>query len=162
MEQAEEALHKLYDEGFPLKHVSIVAQHPAGGQGIHGWITTGEDLTPYGAATGAWVGGLLSLLVGAAILWIPQVGSLLVVGRLAGLLLASVEGALAGAAAGSFLGALANWGVAEEHILDYEKQVQGGNYLVIVHGDAEEIAQAHAVLQGTTAGKLHLHASTKV
>src|SRR5262245_58371896 len=114
MEQAEEALNKLHDAGFPLKHVSIVAQHPTGGQGMHGWITTGEDLTPYGAAAGAWVGGLLSLLIGVAFLWIPQVGSLLIVGRLAGLLLAGVEGALAGAAAGSFLGALANWGVAEE------------------------------------------------
>ena len=157
MEQAEAAFHKLHDAGFPLKHVSIVAQNLTGGQGVHGFITTGEDLTPHGAVTGAWAGGLLSLLVGAAFLWIPHFGPLLVVGRLASLLLTGVEGALAGAATGSFLGALANWGIAEEHILDYEKQVQGGKYLVIAHGDAEEAALAHSILRDTAAGELHMY-----
>jgi uncharacterized membrane protein len=81
-----------------------------------------------------------------------------VAGRLAALLFAGVEGALAGAATGGLLGALANWGIAEEHILEYERHLQGGKYLVIAYGTAEEVEHAHAILQGTAAGELRLHA----
>jgi len=160
MEQAEEAVHTLDHAGFPVKHVSIVTQNLASDKAIHGYITPGDDLTPRGAATGAWVGGLVSVLVGVAFLWLPGFGPLLVVGRLAALLLAGVEGALIGAASGSFLGALASWGIAEEHILDYEKQVRNGRHMVIAYGTDEEVAQAHAILQGTAAEALRVHTNT--
>jgi uncharacterized membrane protein len=162
MAQAEAAVHALDQAGFPVKHVSIVTQNLASDNTMHGYITPGEDLTPRGAATGAWVGGLLSLLIGSAFLWVPGFGPLLVVGRLAALLLTGVEGALVGAATGSLLGALANWGIAEEHILDYEQQVKGGKHLVIAYGTAEEVEQAHAILQGTKAAALRIHADAGV
>src|SRR6266446_6300424 len=123
--QAEEAVHTLDRAGFPVKHVSIVTQNLASDQTMHGSLTPGAALIPRDAATGAWVGGLLSLLVGVAFFWVPGFGPL-VVGRLASLLLLGAEGALVGATAGSFLGTLANWGMTEEHIRDYEQQVQGG------------------------------------
>src|SRR5215471_13542401 len=156
IEQAEEAVHKLDREGFPIKHVSIVTQNLA--KSPHGFITPEDDLTKRGTVTGAWIGGLCSLLVGAAFLWIPGVGPLLVAGRLAALLFAGVEGALAGAATGGLLGALANWGIAEEHILEYESHLRGGKYLVIAYGTAEEVEQAHAILEGTAVEELRLHA----
>lgn len=162
MAQAEEAVHRLERAGFPVKHISIVTQNLASDKTTHGYITPGDDLTVHGAATGAWVGGLLSLLMGAAFLWIPGFGPLLVVGRLAALLLAGVEGTMVGAATGSLLGALANWGIAEEHILDYEKQLRAGKHLVIAYGTAEEVAKAHAILWGTDVEALHTHASTSV
>jgi hypothetical protein len=43
------------------------------------YITPGDDLTPRGAAIGAWMGGLLSVLTGAAFLWVPGFGPLLVI-----------------------------------------------------------------------------------
>jgi hypothetical protein len=162
MAQAEEAVHTLDQAGVPVKHVSIVTQSLTSDQTLHGYITPGDDLTPRGAATGAWMGGLLSLLIGAAFLWVPGFGPLVVLGRLATLLFIGVEGTLMGAATGSLLGALANWGIAEEHILDYEQQVQGGKHLVIAYGTAEEVAQAHAILQGTAVGALHVHAGAGV
>ena len=161
MAQAEEAVYTLAQAGFPVKHVSIVTQSLASDKTIHGYITPGDDLTPRGAATGAWMGGLLSVLIGAAFLWVPGFGPLLVLGRLATLLLAGVEGALLGAATGSFLGALANWGIAEEQILDYAQQVQSGKHVVIAYGTAEEVAQAQAILQGTAVGAVRVHAGTR-
>jgi heat induced stress protein YflT len=158
MAQAEEAVHTLDQAGFPVKHVSIVAQSLASNKTIHGYITPGDDLTPRGAAIGAWMGGLLSVLIGAVFLWVPGFGPLLVLGRLGTLLLTGVEGALLGAATGSLLGALANWGIAEEHILDYEQQVKSGKHLVIAYGTAEEVAKAHAILQGTAVGAVRIHA----
>jgi hypothetical protein len=162
MAQAEEAVHTLDQAGFPVKHVSVVTQNLASDKATHGYITPGDDLTPHGAATGAWVGGLCGVLIGSAFLWVPGFGPLLVVGRLAALLLAGVEGTLAGIGAGALLSALKNWGIAEEHIFDYEKQVQGGKHLVIAYGTAEEVAKAHAILQGTAAGTLRVHAGTSV
>ena len=162
MAQAEEAVHTLDQAGFPVKHVSVVTQNLASDKATHGYITPGDDLTPHGAATGAWVGGLCGVLIGSAFLWVPGFGPLLVVGRLAALLLAGVEGAMMGAATGSLLGALVNWGIEEEQILDYEQQVQGGKHLVIAYGTAEAVAQAHAILQGTAAGALRVHAGSGV
>jgi hypothetical protein len=162
MAQAEAAVHTLDQAGFPVKHISIVTQNLASDQTTHGYITPGDDLSPRGATTGAWVGGLSSLLIGAAFLWVPGFGPLVVLGRLATLLFIGVEGALMGAATGSLLGALANWGIAEEHILDYEQQVQSGKHLVIAYGTAEDVERAHVILQGTNAGALRVHASTSL
>lgn len=155
--QAEWAVHKLDHEGFPLRQVSVVTQNLGSGTGTHGFISVGEDRTKHSAVTGTWVGGLFGLLIGAAFLWVPGFGPLLVAGRLAALLLAGIEGALAGAATGSLLGALANWGVAEEHIFDYEKKVKSGKYLVIAYGKPDEVTHAYAILQETEASELRLH-----
>ena len=162
MAQAEEAVHTLDHAGFPVKHISIVTQNLVSDRTMHGYIMPGDDLTPRGAAAGAWLGGLCSVLIGAAFLWGPGFGPLLVLGRLAALLLAGVEGACVGAATGGLLGALVSWGIAEEHIVDYAQQVQGGKHLVIAYGTAADVAQAHAILQDTHAGAMDLHASTRV
>ena len=162
MAQAEEAVHRLDRAGFPVKHISIVTQDLTSDNTTHGYIMPGDDLAVRGAVTGAWIGGLVSLLIGSAFLWLPGFGPLLVIGRLAALLVAGVEGTMLGAAAGSLLGSLANWGIAEEHILDYEKQLRAGKHLVIAYGTAEEVDKAHAILQETDASALHLHTSTSV
>lgn len=162
MAQAEAAVYTLAQAGFPVTRISIVTRNRVRDQITHGSITPGDDFTPRGAAAGAWVGGLLSVLTSAAFLWIPGFGPLLVLGRLAALLLVGVEGTVMGAATGSFLGALANWGIAEEQSLDYGQQVQGGKHLVIASGTAEDVAQAHAILQGTAVGALHVHAGAGV
>jgi hypothetical protein len=160
--QAEWAVHELDHKGFPMQQVSIVTQNLGSDTGTHGFITAGEDRTKHGAVTGTWVGGLFGLLMGAAFLWVPGFGPLLVAGRLAVLLLAGIEGALAGAATGGLLGALVNWGIAEEHIFDYEKMVKRGKYLVIAFGNPEQAANAHAILQGTEAKELRLHTGARV
>ena len=56
--EAEEAVHTLDQAGFPVKHVSIVTQNLASDKTMHGYITPGDDLTPRGAATGAWVAAI--------------------------------------------------------------------------------------------------------
>lgn len=162
MTQAEEAVQTLDHAGFPVTHISLVTQNLAHDQATHGAIMPGDDLTPGGAATGAWVGGLVGLLIGSACLWVPGFGPLLVVGRFAALLLAGVEGTLAGIAAGSFLSALKSWGIAEEHLFDYEKQVQTGKHLVIASGTPEEVEHAYALLQSTAADALRVHVGTRL
>jgi Protein of unknown function (DUF1269) len=160
MAQAEGAVHKLDEAGFPITHVSIVSQNLQSEKEVVGYVTV-ADMAQRGLITGAWAGGLVSLLAGVAFLWIPGFGPLVVAGRLASLLLGvlgGVEGAVFGAAYGGVLGTLAGWGVSKEHIYKYEEHVRAGKHLVIVHGNAEEVVHARSILQDTRATVLHVHA----
>lgn len=158
MPEAEEAVRTLDRGGFPIRQVSIVAQDLESEKEVHGYITTG-DVVKSGAGTGAWVGGLFGLLIGAAFIWVPGFGSLVIAGPLAAALMGGIEGALAGAAGGGVLGALVGWGVSKEHILKYEETLKGGKYLVIAHGSAEDVAKARNILQGTAASEVNVHAA---
>jgi hypothetical protein len=162
MAQAEGAVHKLDEASFPIAHVSIVSQNLQSEKEVVGYITV-EDIAKKGLTTGAWAGGLLGLLTGAAFLWIPGFGPLIVAGRLASSLLgvlSGMEGAVIGAAYGGALGALAGWGIAQEHLFKYEEHVRAGKHLVIVHGKPEEVARAHSILQDTKPATLDVHAET--
>ena len=85
MAEAERAVRKLDETGFPIAHVSIVSQNLQSEKAVVGYITV-EDIAQKSLTTGAWAGGLLSMLAGAAFLWIPGFGQLVVAGRLASLL----------------------------------------------------------------------------
>jgi hypothetical protein len=159
MPQAEEAVRKLNQGGFPITRVSIIAKDLISEKEVHGFITAG-DLAKGGVETGAWVGGLFGLLVGAAFIWVPGFGPLVVAGPFAAMLLAGVEGVIAGAAAGGLLGALLGWGVSKKHIIKYEEHLKGGKYLVIAHGSADQVSTAHHLLADSGALELTVHAET--
>lgn len=156
MPLAEEAVRALDKGGFPIRQISVVARDLQSEKQVHGYVTAG-DLAKGGAATGAWMGGLFGLLVGAAFIWVPGFGPLLVAGPLAALLLGGIEGALAGAAGGGVMGALLGWGVSNKHILKYEEHVKGGKYLVIAHGSRDQVQIAHDILLHTDVEDLNVH-----
>jgi hypothetical protein len=156
MPEAEEAVHMLDKGGFPIRQVSIVAQDMESEKVVHGYVTTG-DIARSGAGTGAWLGGLFGLLAGAAFVWVPGFGPLLVAGSFASMLLGSIEGVMAGAAGGGLLAALVGWGVSKQHVIRYEEHLKGGKYLLMAHGSADEVMRAHTILQGTGAAELTRH-----
>ena len=96
--QAEEAVRRLHQGGFPIKQISIVGQNTEHERDVQGYVTV-EDVTKEGAGAGALVGGLSGLLTVVAFIWIPGFGRLLVAGPMATALLgllAGIEGAVAG------------------------------------------------------------------
>ena len=157
MPQAETAVRKLNEGRFPIAHVSIIAKALVSEKEVHGFITAG-DLAKGGAEPGAWVGGLFGWLVGGAFIWVPGFGPLMVAGPFAAMLLAGVEGVVAGAAAGGLLGALLGWGVSKKHIIKYEEHLKGGKYLVIAHGSADQVGAARNLLANSGALELTVHA----
>lgn len=157
MSEAEEAIKSLDKGGFPVQQVSIITQNFESEKVVHGYVTAG-DVVRTGADTGAWVGGLFGLLVGAAFIWVPGFGPLLVAGSFASVLLGSMEGVVAGAASGGVLGSLVGWGVSKKHILKYEEELKAGKYLLIAHGSAEEVARAQNILKGSGAAEVTQHA----
>jgi hypothetical protein len=156
MDAAEEAVRQLGQGGFPIQHVSILAQDLGSESKIHGFVTS-CDVAKSSARTGAWVGGIFGLLTGAAFLWVPGVGPLVVAGSLASLLLGGLEGAVAGAAVTGLLGWLTSLGISKQHILKYEQSVKAGKYLVIAHGGPDDVAKAKQILAGTNPAELNVH-----
>src|SRR5262245_36765778 len=156
IDQAEEAVQKLGQGGFPIQHVSIIAKDLGTEKKIHGFVTS-CDVAKGSARTGAWVGGIFGLLVGAAFLWVPGVGPLIVAGSLSSALLGGVEGAVAGAAVSGVFGWLASLGISKQHILKYEESVKAGQYLVIAHGSPDDAKKARGILAETRPAELNFH-----
>ena len=154
--EAEAAIRRLDQADFPINQVSIIGQDLKCEKDIQGYVTAG-DVAKTGAVTGAWVGGLFGLLIGAAFVWVPGFGPLIVAGPFAAAMLGGVEGAATGAAGAGLLGALIGWGVSHKHILKYEDHLRGGRYLVVVHGDHEDVKSAHEVLAHTDPESLDMH-----
>jgi hypothetical protein len=153
---AEEAVRQLGQEGFPIQHVSIIATNLGSEKKVHGFVTS-CDVAKSAARTGAWVGGIFGLLVGAAFIWVPGVGPLVVAGSLASALLGGVEGATAGAALSGVLGWLTSLGISRQHILKYEESLKAGQCLVVAHGSPEEARKARDILTRTGAAEVEAH-----
>ena len=148
LDHAERAVHLLYQDGFPLRQISLVSSAFYSEREVQGYVTTGDVV-----GSGDWVGGVFGLLMGSAFLWLPVFGPLVVVGPLASMLV----GAAGGGTAGSALGALMNLGVSRQHILEYEEQVRAGGFLLIAHGHASEVECARVALERGGVGELTVH-----
>ena len=61
------------------------------------------------------------------------------------------------AAAGAGFGVIAELGVPQANVADYEEDLTDGRYLVVVHGGAEDVRSAHAVLDMTDTESLDLY-----
>jgi hypothetical protein len=136
MSEAEEAVTALLDSGVPAAQISIVGQDLHSETQVHGFVQT-ADVAKSGAGAGAWVGGLFGILSGAALLFVPGVGPLIVLGPLAAGAVSAAEGAVAGGGLGALLGHF----LAKRHIPKFSQHLSAGNYLVLRHqpqpGDSE-------------------------
>src|SRR5262249_12210646 len=146
---------------FPIQQVSIITRDLGSEKKVHGFVTP-CDVAKSSARTGAWVGGLFGLLVGAAFVWLPGVGPLIVAGSLTSALVGGLEGAVAGAALTGVLGWLGSLGISRQHILKYEESIKAGKTLVVAHGTVDEIHKAEAILATTSPGALNIHGQVAV
>lgn len=153
--QAERAVRQLIDAGLPARQISIVTQGLEAREEVQGYVTTGV-VALQGAGTGAWVGGLVGLFTGAAFIWVPVIGPLIVLGALA----STVAGVLEGGAVGGVLGAI--WGrhMGQEHVLRYQEALQGGKLIVTVHGTSRELEAARTVLDGTSGRDVNIYSAS--
>ena len=154
--EAEEAIHQLDRSGFPIHQVSIVSQGLHSEKQMHAYITaadrTGDEMDGR-----IWKGGLFDLLSGAAFVWSPHSGPLIVAGPLATALLDGIERAGSGAAGRGLLNVLIGWSVSRKFVAKYRDALKAGKYLVIVRGSVEEGRRAHDILRNAGADELHVH-----
>ena len=153
---AESAVRRLHEAGFPLDDLSIVGRDFQVTEEPYGFVSRGDDIKA-GAKTGAWFGGLFGLFIGAGFLILPGLGLVVVAGPIAAALLAGIEGAVAGTALGSLAGALVGWGVPKDRAINYEMQVKGGKFLVVVRAKPEVVARARSLLAPTGPEHIEVH-----
>ncbi len=157
---AENAVRKLAQAGFDIKTLSIVGKGFHTEEAVTGFYNTGDRMTFWGAR-GAFWGSLWGLLFGGVFLTLPAVGPVIVVGQLAGTLVAMVEGTVIGGTLGALGGALASIGIPKDSVINYEAAIKADGFLVMAHGSADEVARAKAIMATAKASQVDLHAEPR-
>lgn len=151
-DDAEAAVRHLEDAGSPMDRVSIIGRDWQVREDVQGYYRP-ADAVREGAGQGAWFGGLFGMLMGFGFFLVPVAGPILALGPLAGL----IAGAVGGAGIGALVNGLVALGIPEEHALKYQTRLQAGEFLVVVHGSADEAAKAREVLQTTPQTGIETH-----
>jgi len=154
---AEEAVRQLQRGGIPMNKVSIVGRDWQLREDIEGYYRPGDAATE-GAREGAWIGGLFGLFMGFGYFLFPFIGPLVILGPLAGM----VAGAIGGAGIGALVSGLVALGIPKDEALKYRARIEAGEFLLVVHGAADEVERARQILQTTNQSDLQTHAGEAV
>lgn len=146
---AEDAVRKLAKAGFDMKTISILGKDYHTEEHVVGYVNAGDRAKFFGKL-GAFWGGLAGILFGSALMFVPVVGHIVVLGPLAATLAGGLQGAVLGGGLSALAGALLSIGIPRDSVLRYETAIKANKFLVVVHGPAGELRRAHEVL--TTAG----------
>lgn len=145
---ARRAVERLVDKDFPMDWISVLGKAESSGDDVLGiyYRDTGEKMKAWASQGAAW-GGLWGLLTAAAGMFvIPGIGTVMLLGPIVEMLVASVSGAaltggvMAGAAAVSQLAvALHRMGIPEQRLQAYHDAIEQGRYVLLVRlGNAAE------------------------
>jgi len=147
--EAEDAIRTLSRSGIDVKKLSLV------GKGYHseehpvGFYTAGDRIKSWGGV-GAFWGGIWGLLLAPAIFFIPGVGLIAMAGPLVSALVGALEGAVVVGGVSALGAALVGFGVPGDQVIKYESALKADKYLLIVHGDAAELAKTQSILDSVS------------
>ncbi len=153
---AEEAVKRLQHAGFDMKRISIVAKDYETEEHVVGYLNAGDRAKIYGKFGAVW-GALVGVLFGSALLFIPVVGHIVVLGPLAATLVEGVAGAAVVGGTSALVGALSSLGIPRNSVLRYETALKANRFLLVVHGTADEIERARELLKATGAESIDSH-----
>jgi hypothetical protein len=154
--EAEEAVKELQSAGFDMKKLSIVAKNPHAEEHVVGFYNTGDRIKHWGKA-GAFWGGIWGLLFGAAFFAIPGIGPVLVAGPLVAWIVGALENAIVVGGLSAIGAGLFSIGVPKDSVLNYEIALKTDQFLLLVHGTADEAVKARDILKGTHPAGLYTH-----
>jgi len=144
--QAEAAIKDLQLAGFDMKKISIIGRDYHTEEHVIGFLNAGDRAKIFGKYGAMW-GGLMGVLFGSAMMFIPVVGHVIVLGPLAAALVSGVEGAVVVGGFSALAGALMSLGIPKDSVLRYETALKADKFMLVVHGDAQEIEHAHELLK---------------
>jgi hypothetical protein len=153
---AEAAVKKLAQAGIDIKHLSVVGKGYHTDEQVVGFYNTGDRMKFWGKR-GAFWGGLWGWLFGGVFMFVPVIGHVVVLGYLASMLIAAVEGAVVVGGLSALGAALVGSGIPKDSVIAYETAIKADGFLVTVHGPAEEMARAKAILGSVGAARVDLH-----
>jgi uncharacterized membrane protein len=146
--EAEGAVKALQRAGFDMKKVSIIGKDYESEEHVVGFLNAGDRAKIFGK-WGAFWGGLMGILFGSALMFVPLIGHVIVLGPLAAALVSGLEGAALVGGASALVGALTALGIPKNSVLRYETALKANKFILVVHGDAQEIARARELLKAS-------------
>lgn len=157
---AEAAIRKLDAGGLDIRHFSIVGRGYHTEEKVVGFYNTGDAVKFWGRNGAIW-GGLWGLFFGGIFMTAPVIGSVVVLGHLAAMVFAAVEGAVVVGGLSALGAALFSIGIPKDSVVSYEEALKVDRFLLVAHGPAEEMARAKAILETSDALSLDLHDDVK-
>jgi len=157
---AEEAVRELEKGGIDMRTLSIVGKGTHTDEHVVGYYNNGDRMMYWGKV-GAYWGGFWGLLFGSAAFVIPGFGPVLMAGPIVASVVAALEGAAVVGGLGAIGAGLIGLGVPEDSVIDYETAIKTDKYLLMVHGEPEEVERARGLLGSTRRVTMHLHTAEK-
>ena len=156
--QAEDAVRKLAKAGLDMRAISIVGKDYHTEEQPVGFFNTGARAKYFGKL-GAFWGGLAGILFGSALMFIPVLGHIIILGPLAATIVSGLEGAAVGGGAGALAGALTALGLPKDSVIRYESAVKADKFVVAVHDAGPDIAKhASEILTAAGSSDVQSHA----
>lgn len=146
--QAEGGVKALQRAGFDMKRISIIGRDYQTEEHVVGFLNAGDRAKIFGKY-GAFWGGLMGVLFGSAMMFIPVVGHVIVLGPLAATLFGGLQGAVVVGGISALAGALMAVGIPRDSVLRYETALKADKFMLVVHGDAQDIKRAHELLKAS-------------
>jgi hypothetical protein len=103
--QAENAVKTLQRAGFDMKKISIIGKDYETEEHVMGFFNAGDRARIFGKYGVFW-GGLIGILFGSALLFVPVVGHVVILGPLAAMLFGGLQGAVVVGGVSALAGAL--------------------------------------------------------
>ena len=117
-----------------------------------GFYTTGDRIKSWGGL-GAFWGAIWGLLLAPAVFVLPGVGVVAMAGPVVAALASALEGAVVVGGVSALGAALAQIGFPKDQIIKFETALKADKYVLAVHGTADEVLKARAVLSDAKAWK---------
>lgn len=146
--QAEDAVKSLQRAGFDMKQISIIGKDYETEEHVVGFLNAGDRAKVLGK-WGAFWGGLMGILFGSAMMFVPVIGHVIVLGPLAAMLFGGLQGAVVVGGLSALAGALMAVGIPRDSVLRYETALKANQFMLVVHGDAQAIRRAHDLLEAS-------------
>jgi hypothetical protein len=153
---AERAVKKLADGNIPMKEISIIGKGYHTDEKVIGFYNTGDRMKFWGKY-GAFWGGLWGILAGGLFLAVPVIGSVVVLGSFAAMVLSGVEGAVVVGGLSALGAALFSIGIPKDTVLQYENALKADEFLILVQGTAEETKRAQEILKASGSKQVDMH-----
>jgi hypothetical protein len=100
---------------------------------------------------------LWGLLFGAGFFLIPGIGPVLVAGPVLAALVGALESAAVVGGISAVTAGLISMGIPKESAVKYEAEIKADKFVMVVHGTAEELERARAILAEISAVSIEKH-----
>jgi hypothetical protein len=154
--QADDGVKALQRAGFDMKKISIIGKDYQTEEHVIGFLNAGDRAKIFGKY-GAYWGGLMGVLFGSALMFIPVLGHIVILGPLAAMLFGGLQGAVVVGGVSALAGALLSIGIPKDSVLRYETALKANKFILMVHGDSQEISRAQEVLKSSGMSSFEQH-----